>query len=497
LTGNGGLTKTGPGTLTLESDNTHTYTGPTTIKTGTLELTPTGKLTGAVTVNNTAALTLRGHAGQKVTLAPGATLNAHPGGKIGGDLNAERANLNFHIPFFDPGANAVLNVEGTADITDSRIDVMGTTSPLRKGDSVTLIEAEKGFKEGKPATPLDKLRFGALLTYDLALIVDEEKKRLQARILDSHLNAGSPSLTEGHLAGTAYLNRAADLLIDRGIIAAREKARREPGLTGFAALGGGHLNHKTGSHIDTEGESIVAGLAVTRNLPAGEITLGAFAEHGEGNYNTANSLANARIHGKGHADYTGGGLLARLDYAETKRGRLYAEASARAGRVNQDFSARELSQSAYDSATHYTGAHAGLGYIIKLDERSSLNLYGQYLWNRQGSDTTTLTTREEVKFKAVESHRARLGARWNKSIGETGNAYVGAAWEHEYDGKSKASIHDQRIAAPELKGDTGLAEAGITLTPSATVPLTLDIGIQGYTGKREGVTGSFKANYRF
>jgi hypothetical protein len=29
------------------------------------------------------------------------------------------------------------------------------------------------------------------------------------------------------------------------------------------------------------------------------------------------------------------------------------------------------------------------------------------------------------------------------------------------------------------------------------VLLPLDIGVQGYTGKREGVTGNFRANYRF
>jgi autotransporter-associated beta strand protein len=85
LTGRGGLTKIGPGTLTLEGDNT--YTGLTAIKAGTLGLT--GTLASAV------------------TLAPGATLNAHPGGHIGGDLAAREANLNINLPFFDPNANTV------------------------------------------------------------------------------------------------------------------------------------------------------------------------------------------------------------------------------------------------------------------------------------------------------------------------------------------------------------------------------------------------------
>jgi hypothetical protein len=35
------------------------------------------------------------------------------------------------------------------------------------------------------------------------------------------------------------------------------------------------------------------------------------------------------------------------------------------------------------------------------------------------------------------------------------------------------------------------------MKPSPSLPLTIDLGVQGYTGKRDGVTGSFRLNYRF
>ncbi|MDR1646436.1 MAG: autotransporter outer membrane beta-barrel domain-containing protein, partial [Zoogloeaceae bacterium] len=235
----------------------------------------------------------------------------------------------------------------------------------------------------------------------------------------------------------------------------------------------------------------------------GDLTLGAFIEHGEGDYDTHNSFANAAsVHGKGDADYTGGGLLAQLAFNATERGHLYTEASARFGKVKLDFNTRDLfdhlgRRAAFDSDSRYVSAHAGLGYVLKLNERSTLKLYGQYLWSRQGSDTVQLTTGEPVKFAAIDSHRTRLGARWNQNIATSANLYLGAAWEHEYDGKAKASIHGHRLDTPELKGDTGMLEAGFTLNPTAAKPLTLDIGIQGYAGKREGVTGSVRANYRF
>ncbi|GHT92550.1 hypothetical protein AGMMS49545_10270 [Betaproteobacteria bacterium] len=50
-----------------------------------------------------------------------------------------------------------------------------------------------------------------------------------------------------------------------------------------------------------------------------------------------------------------------------------------------------------------------------------------------------------------------------------------------------------------MKGDTGLLEMGLTITPAAANKQgwSLELGVQGYTGKREGVTGSVRARYRF
>jgi hypothetical protein len=74
---------------------------------------------------------------------------------------------------------------------------------------------------------------------------------------------------------------------------------------------------------------------------------------------------------------------------------------------------------------------------------------------------------------------------------------LGAAWEREYDGKARASIHGHRLDTPDLKGDTAVLEAGFVLTPATSQNLTLELGVQGHAGKREGVTGSFRVNYRF
>ena len=48
-----------------------------------------------------------------------------------------------------------------------------------------------------------------------------------------------------------------------------------------------------------------------------------------------------------------------------------------------------------------------------------------------------------------------------------------------------------------LDGIAGIGELGISLTPSADLPLTIDLGVQGYTGKHEGVTGSLMVKWEF
>jgi hypothetical protein len=48
-----------------------------------------------------------------------------------------------------------------------------------------------------------------------------------------------------------------------------------------------------------------------------------------------------------------------------------------------------------------------------------------------------------------------------------------------------------------LKGGTGIVEIGLTVKPSPDHPVSVDLGIQAYAGKREGMSGSLKLEYRF
>ncbi|MBS1181482.1 MAG: outer rane autotransporter, partial [Proteobacteria bacterium] len=88
-------------------------------------------------------------------------------------------------------------------------------------------------------------------------------------------------------------------------------------------------------------------------------------------------------------------------------------------------------------------------------------------------------------------------ARVSYALSDQITPYAGAAWEHEFDGKSRATTNGLAIDAPSMGGDTGILEAGLTLTPSDDLPLSIDLGLQGFVGQREGVAGSLQARLTF
>ena len=128
----------------------------------------------------------------------------------------------------------------------------------------------------------------------------------------------------------------------------------------------------------------------------------------------------------------------------------------------------------------------------------TLDLYGKYFWTHQQSASVTLSTGDPVKFKDADSHRIRLGGRFAYVVNDYVSPYIGAAWEYELDGKQRATTYDRYdLNRPSLSGSTGIGELGLTLKPAKELPLSFDLGVQGYVGKREGVTGALQIRYEF
>jgi outer membrane autotransporter protein len=152
---------------------------------------------------------------------------------------------------------------------------------------------------------------------------------------------------------------------------------------------------------------------------------------------------------------------------------------------------------AFNSESLYYCVHLGAGYVWNISEAASLDVYGKYFWTHQDGDSVKLSTGEPIDFKDVDSHRSRLGGRFSYACNDFVSPYVGAAWEYEFDGKAGATTYGHVIEAPKMRGSTGIGELGISIKPATTLPLSFDLGVQGYVGKREGVTGSLQVKWEF
>jgi outer membrane autotransporter protein len=321
------------------------------------------------------------------------------------------------------------------------------------------------------------------------------------------VNEQTKALSEGYLAGLALVTQGADVVAGQGLESAVRSARAGLqagyGLATFGTLSGGWSRFNTGSHVDVSRLSLMTGLSRGIELKPGYLTQGAFFEYGNGAYDTYNSFSNAAsVKGDGDMHYLGGGILGRMEFLDTGFGNFHAEASGRAGGLHNNYSSSDLRdnqgrQAGYASSSPYYGLHFGTGYVWNINHKASLDLYGKYFWTRQNGDDVTLSTGDPVNFEAANSSRLRLGSRFAWAVNACVSPYLGVAWEHEFDGKARASTNGHAINAPDLRGDTGMGEIGLSLRPSRTLPLSIDLGARGYVGKREGVTGSLQVKFEF
>jgi outer membrane autotransporter protein len=339
---------------------------------------------------------------------------------------------------------------------------------------------------------------GISLLYDFRL-----DKNGELVVTNVRSNPRIKALSEGVLGSLALVSQGADHVAGAGLNNAVRAAQGASGLAAFGSFAGGYSRYDTGSHVDVQGISLLAGLSWGHDFSPGRLTLGAFFEYGNGSYDTRNSFNSAAsVKGDGSTDYMGGGILGRFDFAKTGPGNFYAEASGRMGSVNNDFSSGDLRDDAgrkadYDASSPYYGLHAGAGYVWNITPAAALDLYGKYFWTRQEGDSLTLRTDDRLRFKDADSQRARAGARASYALNDIATPYLGAAWEYEFAGKARADINGSPITAPTLRGGTGIGELGLSLKPAATLPLSFDLGVQGYTGKRDGVSGNLQMKFEF
>jgi len=108
-----------------------------------------------------------------------------------------------------------------------------------------------------------------------------------------------------------------------------------------------------------------------------------------------------------------------------------------------------------------------------------------------------LTTRDPVDFESVNSHRLRVGGRYNFATNSRLTPYLGGYWEREFSGTARSSTSGFALPASSLRGNTGIGEAGIALKPATSRGFCIDLGVQCYGGKRDGVNAALNIGRNF
>ena len=518
LTGNstGNLTKTGAGRLKL-TGSTYDYTGLTVVEHGTLDasnyaLASSKGLTlfgGATFIANTSNQNWTGtkqnwNNKQFVVYDNGSDNSA----TYQGNLNAQNSNLYF-IASGD-NTNPLLSVTGSADISGSKYNIGFTgKTTFDEGQTLTLIEADgtidaSGLQQGNGIDGIDGIKFGSTITQSITDVttvpeVASNGSKLIATLGSTLATDEASVLNAGMLGGLAFNLQGADLIAREGMEAAVRSAQLDNNHAVFAALTRSSLDYGA---VDVDGTNMLAGLAWRSTTGADSLTYGFFAEHGDGSYDTYANINGTSLHGEGDTDYTGGGILARMDFNGSENGHGYLEASGRVGNADTDYTNSGL-RDAYGRAASYStdgtyyGAHIGAGYVQKLDEKSSIDWYGKLLWARIEGGSADLSTGEHLTFDDADSLRLRIGGRWNYAASDFVNYYAGLGYEYEFDGEASGFTNGLALGDEDLTGGSGVAELGISFKPSKNSPFSLELNLAGFTGEREGFRGGVEAVYTF
>lgn len=464
-----------------------------------------GGHTGYGTANNN-SITIRGAvdlSGRTIYGGDSSSGNAKTGNTLrfentGGNIKAIKNIDVLGVSALADNSKVLTITNGAADdLANTTVKLVASDSGLRVGQQITLLTANSDVITNTTALDQSSLKKSSnkFISYDFEEVKGQSDKIVVTVTGKEADTANARALAESRAAGVALLNQSSDLLIDQGFGAVKFNGEDVVKDTyGFATTGGSSIRYNTGSFVKANGFSLIAGLAQKTTVDNGVWHLGAFFENGHSNYSTHNDGVDGAVRGDGDATYNGGGILARFDSA----GGMYGEASMRAGSIKNKFGgfAYNGGTGSYEDCSTYYGAYLGLGQQRQLSKNTSLDIYGKYFYtHQQGSDFEVLG--EQVTTAAVKSSRMQLGGRLTKQVTAEVSYYGGVAWEYEFDGAADMAVAGADLAAPSLKGSSGIVEMGIRLKPSKTDKITLDLGAQGHFGKRRGFSGGLQINYSF
>ena len=297
------------------------------------------------------------------------------------------------------------------------------------------------------------------------------------------------------IASAAVMYAADELLIDSTM-----KSRQGVRQTGpFAAARIGKYDLDVAGELDT---TVITGLlGYAFNVQNSEV--GVFMEMGHGTYDTRTATTEpvGEAEGDGKHNYVGFGIYGK--YA-TPIDWLHVTGYVKGGWLRNEFSVSLDGVSAnFDRTSNYWGAHLGTYGEFQVTEKFKNRTFLNYFYDGRESEAHTSSSGSiEIveSFGTFNSHRALLGSVFEYAYTPTLRPYVALTYEYVFKADVKRHVADHSVnlilSGTDLEGSTGIGSMGWTYQNEAK-SFEFDLGVNGYTGKRRGISAQLQAAWKF
>lgn len=307
------------------------------------------------------------------------------------------------------------------------------------------------------------------------------------------VNEQTDALIQSSLTAASTLFAADELLIDSTI-----KSRQGVRQTGpFAAAKVGKYDLDVSGSADS---TVISGLlGYAFNVQDSEV--GGFMEMGHGTYDTKTADVGSLFGvatGDGKHNYVGFGVYGNyatpVDWLHVtgyvKGGWLRSEFAVDLGGVDEDF----------DRTSNYWGAHLGVYGEFAMADKFKNRTFINYFYDGREGENYRSKGGVEYHLDALNLHRAQVGSVFEYAYTSTLRPYVALTYEYAFKADAKGKFTDQdgsmALNAADLEGSTGIASMGWTYQNEAK-SFEFDIGLNGYVGKRQGVSAQAQAAWKF
>lgn len=309
------------------------------------------------------------------------------------------------------------------------------------------------------------------------------------------------SISEGYAASLAFLSHIGNWLPDYTYQTAELSIRNLNAWQAFSGMDAASFKVKTGSHVSVKGINFIVGAAIKFENVLGALLFGAFVEGGVSSYDVHTDVVTAdfkEVGGGGHMRSLGVGIM----LSQKIKDRFRFETSFRYGKLQNTFTAVNYQSpdgttASFKMNVPYMGGHVGLGYTIGLGDFGNIDLSARYYLNHVKAQELHIGTGAVVSFDSTTSKRFRVGARFTKPFTEYISGFAGAYFDREFDNMTRGRVFNMELQSVGLKGTTGVYELGAAIKSATNKHLSIEFGIQGYTGVFKGLSGGVRLGVEF